>query len=88
MFRTIVLVVISVFISTVAYAHDDWEHRHHHRHRHQNHRYSANDPFYRSYMPPMRDYYRAPNQYYAPRPMPYFDNDRYEPRYGHHGRDW
>lgn len=88
MFRTIAIMVISVFFSTTAYAHDHWQHRHHHRHHHHHHRHYEYPPYYRAYMPPMAGYYMAPNRYYAPQPMPFFDNDRYEPRHEHHRREW
>lgn len=92
MFRKLAIAVIGIFIATAAFADDDWEHRHHHRHHHHHphHRHQGYDPFYRPYIPaPLAGYYLAPNQYYQPRPMPYFNQYHYyQPRRCEDREDW
>lgn len=91
MFRTIAIAVFGVIISTAALADDDWEYGHHHRHHrhHHHHRHQMYDPFYRAYMPPpVASYYITPNQYYVPRPVPYFNQYGYQPGRCEDREDW
>lgn len=92
MFRKIAITFIGIFISTAAFAHDDWQHRHHHRHHHDHrhhYRQQGYDPFYRAYMPaPVAGYYMTPNQYYVPHSIAYFEQYRDQPRRCEEREDW
>lgn len=91
MFRVLIVVVVSLFFSGAALAHDDdWGYRHHHRHHHHRHHHHY-DNFgygYGAYLPPAAGYYPAPRQYYGFPPVRSFSYQQQlpMPRYDRHDR--